>query len=179
MNNFIVFTGGPGSGKTTVIEALRRQGYCCAPETGRKVIQEQVKQNGTAFPWLDKIAFRDEMVRMELANFNDYRDKPETVFFDRSILDCLGYSLLEALPTPKKLEELCEELTYRKRVFVFPPWQEIFENDAERKQDFEEAVRTYEVMVGVYERSGYRLIEVPRLTVEERIGFILGHIQIR
>ncbi|ARR08937.1 ATP-binding protein [Vibrio campbellii] len=39
MNNLIVFTGGPGSGKTSVIEHLIKLGYACAPETGRKVIQ--------------------------------------------------------------------------------------------------------------------------------------------
>ena len=40
-SRFIVLTGGPGSGKTTLIEALRRLGLAAAPEAGRAIIKEQ------------------------------------------------------------------------------------------------------------------------------------------
>ena len=39
---FHVLTGGPGSGKTTLIEALRRAGHACSVEAGRAIIQDQV-----------------------------------------------------------------------------------------------------------------------------------------
>ena len=51
MNNLIVFTGGPGAGKTSVIEKLIELGYACAPEVGRKVIKQQVALDGDALPW--------------------------------------------------------------------------------------------------------------------------------
>ncbi|AFI85472.1 hypothetical protein Q7A_2684 [Methylophaga nitratireducenticrescens] len=51
MNNFIVFTGGPGSGKTSVINRLKALNYQCATEVGRKVIQRQVEIQGTALYW--------------------------------------------------------------------------------------------------------------------------------
>jgi len=38
-SRFIVLTGGPGSGKTTLIEALRRLGLVTAPEAGRASIK--------------------------------------------------------------------------------------------------------------------------------------------
>ncbi len=98
MNNLIVFTGGPGSGKTSVIDALKNLGYRCAPEVGRKVIQHQVERQGNALPWLDKVTFRDEMVREELANYQAFQSSEQPVFFDRGIVDSYGYSLLEALP---------------------------------------------------------------------------------
>ncbi|EOD79697.1 hypothetical protein D515_01491 [Grimontia indica] len=177
MNNLIVFTGGPGSGKTSVIESLKGQGQRCAPETGRKVIQQQVKRNGFALPWMNKVAFRDEMVREELANYDAFRQVSGPVFFDRCIIDCLGYSFLEELPIPESLSQTCQMLVYRKEAFIFPPWREIFVNDSERKQDFDKAVETYEVMVDVYQRFGYQLIEVPRLSVEERVRFVLEHIR--
>lgn len=176
MNNLIVFTGGPGSGKTSVIDALKSHGYRCAPEVGRKVIQHQVEQQGNALPWLDKAAFRDEMVREELANYQAFQSSEQRVFFDRSIVDSYGYSLLESLPTCESLLNQCNKLEYNNKVFIFPPWDSIFINDEERKQDFEEAIATYEKMVSAYNKFGYLLVEVPKLSVEERVDFILASI---
>ena len=53
-SRFIVLTGGPGSGKTTLIEALRRLGLATAPETGRAIIREQVAIAGPALPWVPR-----------------------------------------------------------------------------------------------------------------------------
>jgi predicted ATPase len=39
---------------------------------------------------------------------------------------------------------------YNRRVFIAPPWREIFQQDSERKQDFDEAVRTYDSLVATY-----------------------------
>jgi predicted ATPase len=68
----------------------------------------------------------------------------------------------------------CGELDYCRKVFIFPPWEEIYENDAERKQDFNEAVATYDVMVSAYTKFGYDLIEVPKASVKERAQFIVS-----
>lgn len=68
MDNFIVCTGGPGAGKTSVINHLKALGYPCAPEVGRKVIQLQVALKGEALPWDNQLAFRDAMVQEEICN---------------------------------------------------------------------------------------------------------------
>lgn len=177
MNNFIVFTGGPGSGKTSVINRLKALNYQCAPEVGRKVIQQQVEIQGTALPWVDKVAFRDEMVREDINNYHAYGACQQPVFFDRSIIDCYGYSMLEKLTVSDELTNCCHELTYWQNVFIFPPWKSIFSNDAERKQDFDLAVATYEEMVKAYTTFGYSLIEVPQKSVNERVQFILTKIK--
>ncbi|WP_104025249.1 AAA family ATPase [Vibrio hyugaensis] len=177
MNNLIVFTGGPGAGKTSVIEHLIELGYHCAPEAGRKVIQQQVAIDGDALPWRDKVAFRDEMVREEKNNHDTYGSHHTFVFFDRCIIDSYGYSKLESLPVSDVLLSACHQLHYAKQIFIFPPWGAIFANDKERKQDFTEAMRTYEEMVKAYHQFGYELIEVPKQSVEQRVKFILSFIQ--
>ena len=48
--NFYVITGGPGSGKTTVLAELMRLGHRCIPEDARAVIQEQVASGGRRCP---------------------------------------------------------------------------------------------------------------------------------
>ncbi|MDG2670997.1 AAA family ATPase, partial [Vibrio parahaemolyticus] len=103
MNKLIVFTGGPGAGKTSVIEQLKTQGFICAPETGRHVIQMQVANHGSALPWNDKQAFRDEMTKEEVGNYRAFNVHQAEVFFDRSIVDVYGYSKLEQLPISHEL----------------------------------------------------------------------------
>lgn len=176
LKNRVVFTGGPGSGKTSVIELLCQLGYQSAPEVGRKVIQAQMKSQGTALPWLDKAAFRDEMVLEEINNYECYNDA-EITLYDRSIIDSYGYSALEQIPISELLLSKCRELNYCRQVFIFPPWKEIYANDTERKQDFIEAVATYHAMVNAYTRFGYDLIEVPKVSVLERAEFIIGKLK--
>lgn len=179
MDNFIVFTGGPGSGKTTVINELTSSGYTCSTEVGRTVIQQQIEMGGAALPWADKTAFRDAMVREEVSNYQRHQSRQRPVFFDRSIIDSYGYSRLEGLDIPCDLTAHCKELAYCRDVFIFPPWEAIFTNDRERKQDFGEAVATYDEMAKAYRQFGYRLIEVPKTSVGERVDFILTAIRNR
>ncbi|EGX6965049.1 TPA: AAA family ATPase [Vibrio alginolyticus] len=176
MNKLIVFTGGPGAGKTSVIEQLKTQGFICAPETGRQIIQTQVANHGSALPWNDKQAFRDEMMKVEVSNYRAFNVHQGNVFFDRSIVDVYGYSKLEQLPISHELITHCQTLRYHSQVFIFPPWTSIFSNDEERKQDFSEAVATYQQMVNAYHKFGYQLIEVPKMSVEDRVAFIRGSI---
>jgi predicted ATPase len=75
------------------------------------------------------------------------------------------------------MEEQAWRLRYNKRVFIAPPWREIFGNDEERRQSWSVAVRTYEIMVETYSDYGYELIEVPRAPVEERVEFVMGEIR--
>jgi predicted ATPase len=83
---------------------------------------------------------------------------------------------LPALVEPtgaRVFREGSETFRYNHSVFIAPAWREIFQQDRERKQDFDEAVRTYEVLVGTYKALGYELIELPRVPVAERVRFVL------
>lgn len=175
-NPCYVFTGGPGSGKSSVITELKALGYTCAPESGRAVIQQQVEQGGDALPWANKSAFRDAMVAEDRQLYVMYSSSNKPVFFDRGIIDSYGYSILESLPVSEALLDSCRDSQYAQKVFIFPPWEDIYTNDAERKQDFAEAVRTYNVMQSVYLELGYQLVEVPKLPVQSRVEFVLSHL---
>jgi predicted ATPase len=49
-DRFFVVTGGPGFGKTTLVETLAADGIGGMPEAGRAIIQAQVAIGGTHFP---------------------------------------------------------------------------------------------------------------------------------
>lgn len=173
-DRFFVLTGGPGAGKSAVIDALARAGHAHSREAGRAVIQDQVTRGGRALPWIDPAAFAELMLEFELRSYREAQGQSGLVFFDRGVPDIVGYLRLSGLPVPAHVDNAARTYRYNRRVFILAPWREIFRQDSERKQDFAEAVRTYEMMVQTYAGYGYELIEVPLASVEERVRFILS-----
>lgn len=170
---FIVISGGPGSGKSTLIDALQQHGYARTVEAGRAIIQDQVAIGGTALPWDDRALFAELMLSWEMRSHRSAQDQKGPVFFDRGVPDVIGYLSLCGLPVPSHMETAAQQFRYNKTVFLAPPWPEIFGQDAERKQDFEEAVRTFTAMETTYHRFGYEIALLPKTSVEERVEFIL------
>ncbi|MBB5638119.1 putative ATPase [Pedobacter cryoconitis] len=172
-NLLSVITGGPGSGKTTLINALNSHGIKTTAESGRKIIQDQVSGNGNALPWLDPAAFAGLMFNLEKLEYYKAIEANEVIIFDRGIPDVTGYLRLMNLPVPGYMDYAARNLRYNRKVFIAPPWPEIFERDAERKQTFEEALQTFEFMFETYSSYGYTLIILPLVSVEERTAFVL------
>ena len=175
-DRFFVLTGGPGSGKTTLIEALKARGYATTEEAGRGVIREQMQGGGDGLPWLDRERFAGLMFDWELRSYRQAQRQDGPVVFDRGLPDTIGYLRLEGLEAPAFMEEEALRLRYNQRVFIAPPWKEIFGADEERRQSWEAAVRTHEVMAETYAELGYELIELPRATVERRADFVAAAI---
>lgn len=174
--NFFVITGGPGSGKSSLIEALHKCGYSHSMEAGRGIIQDQVLIGGRALPWEDRSLFAELMLCWELRSYRLARDTNGIVFFDRGIPDVLGYLRLSSLPVPNHVQKAAEIFGYNRQVFIAPPWKEIFQQDRERKQDFAEAVRTYDTMLATYSELNYQLIEIPCAAIADRVTFVLNEI---
>jgi predicted ATPase len=167
-----VLTGGPGAGKTTLIKALGKAGYARMPEAGRGVIRHQVAIGGTALPWHDPLLFAELMLSWDMRSYHAVGAQTGPVFFDRGVPDTVGYLRLVGIAVPEHIERAAQDLRYSRVVFVAPPWREIFENDRERRQDFDEAVRTYEIVSETYADYGYELIELPFVSVSERVRFV-------
>jgi predicted ATPase len=173
---FHVITGGPGSGKTSLIDALARAGHAHTVEAGRAIIQDQLAIDGPALPWRDPLAFAELMLSWELRSYRMAEAMNGSVFFDRGVTDLVGYLTLVGRSVPTHITRAAERFRYNQRVFVAPPWPAIYTQDAERKQTLEEAVRTYEALVAAYADCGYELVSLPLVSVEERVRFVLADI---
>lgn len=169
---FIVISGGPGSGKSTLIDALERQGCARTQEAGRAIIQDQVAIGGSALPWADRALFAELMLSWEMRSYRMAKQAEGPVFFDRGVPDVAGYLTLCGLLVPAHVEEAASRIRYNRTVFLAPPWEEIFGQDAERKQDYDEAMRTFEAMEATYRRCGYDVALLPKASVTERVNFI-------
>ena len=172
---FFVLTGGPGSGKSTLIAALAKAGHVCSVEAGRAIIQDQALIGGRALPSTDPAAFAELMLSWEMRSYRMAEAQSGSAFFDRGVPDVAGYLRLTGLPVPTHVEAAARAFHYNRRVFIAPPWPEIFARDRERRQSYDEAVRTCDAMVETYTRYGYELVELPRVPVEQRTRFILEH----
>ncbi|MDQ1096738.1 MULTISPECIES: AAA family ATPase [Chryseobacterium] len=172
----IIVTGGPGMGKTSIIDTLKEMGYSTVPESGRNIIRNQAETCGDRLPWKDRKGFAEEMFHQAIEDFNCADRHDSLTFFDRGLPDAIGYLLLCQIPVPEAMWLAAQQYRYYEKVFITHPWKDIYINDEERKQTFEEAIKTFEVMDTLYRHLGYRVIEIPQTAVSERAGFILQEI---
>lgn len=171
-----VLTGGPGAGKTTLLDALALAGHSVAPEAGRAIIRDQLAIDGPALPWRDRALFAELMLNFDLRSHGDAQTSAGPVLFDRGVPDSIGYLRLCGLPVPEHFCRAADAFRYAPIVFTAPPWREIYAQDAERKQDFAEAERTYDAVTAAYRDRGYELVELPRADVATRAAFVLDHV---
>jgi predicted ATPase len=75
-----VITGGPSSGKSTLVEALGDAGYGRSVEAGRGVIQDQMTIAGRALPWVDSLAFAELMLSWEMRSYHLAQDHRSPCF---------------------------------------------------------------------------------------------------
>ncbi|WP_353084235.1 ATP-binding protein [Flavobacterium sp.] len=172
----VVIIGGPGTGKTTIIEGLLAKGFCCYPEISREVTLEAKKQGIEQLFLENPLLFSELLLEGRKKQFYNAQKEPHNiVFLDRGIPDVLAYMHYIGDSYPAFFDLACREHIYTK-IFLLPPWEEIYESDNERYENFEQATLIYNHLTETYQKYGYHLIEVPKGTVEERISFILNQL---
>ena len=172
----IVLIGGPGTGKSTLINELVARGYCCYPEISRQVTLE-AQQRGIEQLFLEQpLLFSEMLLEGRIKQFENALEEPDNVvFIDRGIPDVVAYMDYIGDEYPTHFTRACEDFKYSK-TFILPPWEEIYESDTERYENFEQALTIQKHLVETYQKYGYDLIEVPKDTVENRILYILDKI---
>lgn len=172
----VVLIGGPSSGKTTLINALKAKGHVCYPEISREVIREAQEQ-GIEQLFLEKpLLFSELLLEGRKKQFKQaINEEAEIVFLDRGIPDVLAYMHYIGDSYPSFFDKACQDYKYSS-IFVLPPWKEIYVSDAERYENYEQAVLIHEHLLETYNKYGYFVTEVPKDTVENRIDFIIKHL---
>ncbi|MBP6182179.1 ATP-binding protein [Flavobacterium sp.] len=172
----IVIIGGPGTGKSTIIDELIANGYCCYPEISRQLTLEAQKQGIEQLFLTNPLLFSELLLEGRKKQFQSALNEPhEIVFIDRGIPDIVAYMNYIGGNYPAFFDLACQEYKYSK-IFILPPWKEIYTSDTERYENFEQAKDIDNHLVATYKNYGYELIEVPKDSVAKRILFILDKI---
>lgn len=141
-------------------------------EPGRRIIQEEMRIGGQALPWIDMAAFLRRTIDVAL---NDHADAPrgntQWVFFDRGLIDAAA--AYQELTGDLLLNEFGQTCRYHSRVFLAPPWPEIYVQDEERRHDIDTAQLEFERLQRTYPAMGYVVSLLPKIGVAERADFVL------
>ena len=178
MQQKIVIIGGPGTGKSTVLKELISRGHSCMAEISREVILAAQKKGIDQLFLTEPLLFSDLLLEGREKQFTDADKQTNAlVFFDRGIPDVHTYLNFLNTEYPSYFIEKSMQYRYDK-VFILPPWKEIYTPDNERYESFEQAVKIYQHLKIAYREVGYTLSIVPFGSVKERTDFILDSLEL-
>lgn len=169
----IVITGGPGTGKSSIINELNKRGYICFDEISRQVTLEAREKGIEQLFLTEPLLFSELLLKGRLKQFYDadqYEGVP--IFLDRGLPDVLAYMDYFNSDYPIEFVETCQNNRYD-HVFVLAPWQEIFKSDTVRYENFEQAELIHKHLLNSYKNFGYELLYVPFESIKKRADFIL------
>ncbi|MEY8848760.1 AAA family ATPase [Psychroserpens sp. XS_ASV72] len=174
----IVITGGPGTGKSSIINELVKRNYNCFEEISRQVTLE-ARQKGIEQLFLtEPLLFSELLLKARTQQYHDaMSSESDIVFLDRGLPDVVAYMDYANNTYPDHFNQVCEDHKYD-QVFVLAPWQEIYTSDSERYENFDQAVQIHDALLDTYARFGYQLTDVPFTSIENRTDFILDTIDL-
>ena len=171
----MIITGAMGSGKSTVLQLIKAQGFNVVPEPAREILAEQRSIGDEGVPEQNPKLFTQLLLSRAIYQYKQMQTSHEVVIFDRGIPDNIAYAQLFNLDYPPA-QQAAKLYRYHTDVFIFPAWDEIYTTDDERIISFEAAKAFGDSVHKIYKQCGYNLIEVPCVSPQERARFIINNI---
>lgn len=172
IDRFTIISGCSGGGKSTLLEELARRGFSVIEEPGRRIVAAELTGTGKALPWVDAEAFLRKALALSLEDLERASALPGRVFFDRGLLDAAS-GLTEMTGEPV-LQRLAEQWRFNAKVFLTPPWPEIYRQDTERRHGLDAGIAEYRRLVRDYPALGYEVVELPKTSVGERADLVVA-----
>ncbi len=177
MQTKIVITGGPGTGKSTVIEELSKRSFTCMPEISREVTLNARKKGIDQLFLTKPLLFSELLLEGRINQFTEAEQQNnDMVFFDRGIPDVHAYMNYISIDYPSTYIHKSNLYRYD-YIFLMPPWEAIYISDNERYENFEQALAIHNHLERTYKDLNYPIIEVPTGSVTTRTNFILNSIK--
>lgn len=172
--NWNVITGGPCTGKTTVVNLLAKRGYKTTIEHARHYIDTQ-KVKGKTIEEIkkNKQQFQRRVLDMQIEQEASLNPN-DIVFLDRALPDAMAYYQFLNLKYDDRLVEQCSKYCYN-RVFILDRLPLI--NDYARLEDEKEQIRIHKLIIEVYKTFPCPIVFVPVIPPKKRVDFILNNLK--
>ena len=171
--NWYVITGGPGCGKTTMVNLLRERGYNTTIEHARHFLYTQrIKGRTVEEVRKNQLAFQLGVLNMQIEQEASLSPE-QIVFLDRALPDSLAYYRYLNLEPDKRLLKALEK-AYYKKIFILDLLPLV--NDYARRENEAAQKKIHELIAEVYTSLSFPIVNVPALPPEDRADFILNHL---
>lgn len=173
----VIITGGPGTGKSSILHELEKMGFPVHQEIARAVIKRHLEAGNDLLPWKDLGGFSDVVFNGQKSQYREAQEG-RINFYDRGMVDVVAYLRKDSIPATS-LEDLLEHYPYHPTVFMTPPWPDIYTQDVERREDEETMHAIHNSLVDTYSEFGYEVLEVPKISLGDRVDFILNQLGLK
>ncbi|CAB4574861.1 unannotated protein [freshwater metagenome] len=172
--NWCVITGGPSSGKTTVINHLKDHGYKTTIEGARHYIDLQ-RINGRDIEEIreNQRNFQHKVLNLQV-ELEKRLDPEELVFLDRALPDELAYYSVLGIEPDSKLTEALKHAHYKK-IFIMELLP--LDKDYARLEDAAMQQKIQDKIIEVYMSRNEPVVMVPVLPPKQRVQFILDRVE--
>ncbi|MBA2682114.1 MAG: AAA family ATPase [Ktedonobacteraceae bacterium] len=169
-----ILTGTPGSGKTSILHELKRQGYSVVMEAATDVIAFE-QRRGNPEPWM-QADFIDKIIRLQKQRqIETVTSSHELQVYDRSPICTFALNRYLGYPPSscllEELERIERENIYERQVFFLENLGFCQPTEA-RKISFEESLLFENIHVEIYTSLGYDLIKIAPEALSERVHHI-------
>ncbi len=176
-----VLTGGPGSGKSSILIALELKRYNVIREAAEDYIRHQ-QALGMSEPWLEE-DFQEKIFWLQHQREKNARG--EEVFIDRGLFDNYAYEP-EGTPFYKELQnnllargrktELIKELGDYTTIFLIEHPKKI-ETNGIRRENTGQALFLEKELEKIYTSCGYNVVRIPFAELNMRVEEVLKYIK--
>jgi|SRR3990167_1604880 len=175
VNNWYVITGGPSTGKTTLLAELEKLGHSTIPEAARTLIDKALAKGISVAEFrADEKRFQEDVAHLK-AEIEATHNTDLLTFFDRGMQDTIAYMRYYGYNIEKKIENYMKNSIY-KNVFLLEPLS-AYRSDYARTEDHGFTKKMHKLLHDAYSEFGMKPILVPALASAQRANFVLDYIK--
>lgn len=172
--NWIVFTGAPSSGKTTLLKFMQNEGKRVIFEVAREIIEYGINHGRTVEEIRSsELEFQEYILSLKI-DLEKSLCPNEQIFLDRGLPDSIAYFKMLGI-NPKYLIKMCFLYRYSK-VFLLDPLPMV---DDGIRVETEDSIEKLDYLIErAYKKLGYNIIRVPKFSdsfydsTQQRLDFI-------
>ncbi len=169
-----VISGGPGTGKTSIIKELEKQKFKILSEVAREVAIQDKRFIGKNIKEINARQFQKAIFDLQKEQYSKIKGE-KIIFTDRSFGDTLTYYNVNKIKIPKQKFEYAKKFKVS-GVFILD-FLDFYEIDDLRIESKKEQERIQNEIIKIYKKLGYKPLIVPFDTIKKRVKFILKQIK--